>query len=209
MIRIFVIDDHPMVIDGLKYEFRKSRDDIDITASAASIKEVLDKGRSEDFDLFILDLWLPDFHPVENVKTLKENFPGKPILILTSEESPFWKQQMHLAGVNAYIIKNTDKKELKKAIIKVASGETISSTFSFSLDDVSANKEEVMKSFIIKPSEKEIFHLLSSGLSQKDIAEKKHQTVSAIEKVISKVNKQFHSDSTTQTIYLLTLMKEI
>ena len=209
MIRVFVIEDHPIFMNGLKYDFRKSRDNIEITATALSIKDVLIKGKSEDFDLFILDLWLPHSHPVDNVKLLKEKFPDKPILILTSEESPFWKQQMFLAGAKAYIIKNTDKKELKNAIQRVAVGETVLPSFSFLNDSSSVNRDEVMNNFIIKPSEKEIFYLMANGLTQKDIAEKQHKTVSAIEKVVAKVNKQYQSGSTAETIHMFTFLKEI
>src|ERR1039457_6574073 len=115
MIRVFIIDDHPWIIDGLKYKFRSSRDEIEIIGSAAMISEVLDKLKIEDFDLFILDLWLSGTDPINNVIQLQRKFSGKPIVIFTYEKSPFWKKEMFDLKVKAYLNKEIEKKDLKVA----------------------------------------------------------------------------------------------
>ena len=83
MIRLFVIEDHPVIVTGLKNTFRPSRDEIEVAGSASSVDEALLKADAMDFDIFLLDLWIPNAHPQLNVKRIKDNFKGKPIVIFT------------------------------------------------------------------------------------------------------------------------------
>jgi DNA-binding NarL/FixJ family response regulator len=85
MIRLFVIEDHPVIVTGLRNLFRPSRDEIEIVGSASSVDEAVSRAVSDTFDMILLDLWLPDSHPLLNVKKLKDHFHDKPIVIFTSE----------------------------------------------------------------------------------------------------------------------------
>jgi DNA-binding NarL/FixJ family response regulator len=209
MIRVFIIEDHPWIIDGLKYKFRSSRDKIEIIGNASKISEVLDNVKDEDFDLFILDLWLSESDPIDNVKKLQGKFLHKPIVIFTYEKSPFWKQQMFDLGVKAYLNKDIEKRELKAALHQVARGEIVFSDISFLKDEFSGKSHALQPNIILKPSEKEIFLLLSRGVSQKAIANLQHRSQSAIEKVIRKVKVQYNVNSTSELIHILTVRKEI
>ena len=108
MIRLFVIEDHPVIVTGLKNLFRPSRDDIEITGNAYNVDDAILKADADSFDIFLLDLWLPDAHPLMNVKKLKEKFHGKPIVIFTSEDSSSWQRKMFEGGVMAYLLKSTN-----------------------------------------------------------------------------------------------------
>jgi DNA-binding NarL/FixJ family response regulator len=209
MIRLFVIEDHHYIIDGLKYEFRSSRDEIRICGSASNIEEATSDSEAAEADIFILDLWLGDSQPVDNLKKLQVIFPDIPVIIFTGEESPFWKKMMIDAGAKAYIIKNAGKNVLKSAILKVVKGETIRPSVSLEGANMRAATNGLPSAYILKPSEKEIFSLMAQGIPQKQIADLKRQTPSAIEKVIRKVKKQYHFTSTPELIHYLTLIKEI
>lgn len=209
MIRVFIIEDHPWIIHGLKYEFRPSRDEIEIKGSAARISEVTDKVKPGDLDIFILDLWLSGSDPIDNVNELQKNFPDKPIVIFTHEESPFWKQKMFDAGVRGYLMKDVDKKELKTAIQQVARGEIVFPDLSYLKESLMGKSPEAAQKFILKPSEKEIFLLLSKGMNQKEVAEYQHKGRSAIEKLVRKIRKQFNVKSNAEVIHILTMLKEI
>jgi|ERR1035438_3325295 DNA-binding NarL/FixJ family response regulator len=209
MIRVFIIDDHPWIIDGLKYKFRSSRDEIEIIGSAGMISEIPDKLKVEDFDLFILDLWLNVTDPRNNVRQLQRKFSGKPIVILTYEKSPYWKKEMFDLKVKAYLNKEIEKNDLKDAIKKVMLGETVFADLSFFEEEISGKTHVAPDNIILKTTEKEIFLLLSRGMSQKDICGTQHKTRSAIEKVIRKVKKQYNVKSVSEVIHILTNRKEI
>jgi len=108
MIRLFIIEDHPVIVSGLTSLFRKEEEGISISQSAINVAEALTHANPETFDLFLLDLWIPDSNPVDNVKQLRRHFPDKPIVIYTSEETAVWHRKMLHTGVKAYIIKTAD-----------------------------------------------------------------------------------------------------
>jgi len=59
MIRLFVIEDHSLIVDGLRNRFRLSRDGIEISGSASSVTETIELAAQIEFDIIFLDLWLP------------------------------------------------------------------------------------------------------------------------------------------------------
>ena len=63
MIRLFVIEDHPVIVTGLRNLFRPSRDEIEIVGSASNVDDAVIEADPDVFDIFLLDLWLPDSHP--------------------------------------------------------------------------------------------------------------------------------------------------
>jgi len=94
MIRLFTIEDHPVIITGLKNLFRPSRDEIEVIGSSPSVDDAIQKADPLAFDIFMLDLWIPSSHPLQNVKKLREHFPAKPIVMFTSEDSSVWQKKM-------------------------------------------------------------------------------------------------------------------
>ena len=81
MIKLFIIEDHPVIVSGLRNMFRPSRDEIEITVTATSLNEALMRSPLADFNIILLDLWLPDGDPEDNFKTLVNKFSGKPVVV--------------------------------------------------------------------------------------------------------------------------------
>ena len=191
MIRLFSIEDHWVVIDGLKTKFRSDRDEIRITCSADNIDKALTIDQNS-FDIILLDLLIPGTDPVENVLKLKNSFPGKPIVILTSEESSVWEEQMCEAGVQAYLTKHDTRKKIKTVLKQVSSGEDLCkqkmSELSKKKSGLKSNKNEPF----LKPREKEILSLLLQDMNLQQIAEKMLITESAIAKIMAKLRKRFN-----------------
>jgi DNA-binding NarL/FixJ family response regulator len=199
MIRLFSIEDHWVVIDGLKLKFRSDRDEMMITCKTDKIDKAL-KVDQNLFDIILLDLYLPETDPEENVSKLKTRFPEKPIVIYTSEESSIWKDQMCLAGVQAYLTKYDKRQIIKKVIQQVASGEDLCRQRRIELNQNSAKLKYKKDEPFLKPDEKKIISLLLQDLSLKEIAAKKIitgssvkiVTESAISKMMAMLRKRFH-----------------
>jgi len=145
MIRLFTIEDHPVIITGLRNTFRPSRDQIEIIGSANSVDEAVTKADPDTFDIFLLDLWIPGYHPLQNVKKLKENFPGKPVVMFTSEDSTVWQRKMFEAGAMAYLLKNAEKIEIKATLEKVSHGMTVFSGM------IEPEREQIFRSGFADP----------------------------------------------------------
>jgi DNA-binding NarL/FixJ family response regulator len=203
MIRLFVIEDHPVIVTGLKNLFRPSRDDIEITGSASSIDHALSKADPAAFDIFLLDLWLPDAHPLMNVKKLKEKFIGKPIVIFTSEDSSSWQRKMFEAGVMAYLLKSTGKYEIKSTLEKVIRGQIVFSGL------VEPDYEKKLASVLsgqkyhLTANQQELIILLSSGLTQQQIADAKKTSVSTVEKTLKHVRERCDAKNNAELVKIL------
>ena len=134
MIRLLVIEDHPVAVTGLRNMFRPLRDGIEISIFENSIDKVITNVKAENFDLIVLDLYLFSTDPLDNLNRLRTHFPGKPIVIFTSEESEDWQRKMFNAGVKAYIFKSASRKEIMGVILKVYEGKIVFSDFILQLD---------------------------------------------------------------------------
>jgi two-component system vancomycin resistance associated response regulator VraR len=203
MIRLFVIEDHPVIITGIKNLFRPSRDDIEIVDSANSVDEGLMKADPATFDIFFLDLWLPNAQPQVNVKRLKEKFHGKPIIIFTSDESSTWQRKMFEAGVKAYLNKSASKFEIKSTLEKVMKGQIV---FSGTLEADSEKKLAFVlagESLSLTQNQQEQVILLSKGWSQQQIADEKKISVSTVEKTLKLVRDKCEAKNNTELIRIL------
>jgi DNA-binding NarL/FixJ family response regulator len=203
MIRNFTIEDHPVIVTGLRNLFRPSRDEIEIIGSAPCVDDAVGKADPTTFDVFLLDLWLPNSHPLINVKKLKEHFIGKPIVIFTSEESSSWQRKMFEAGVMAYLLKSTSKFEIKSTLEKVIKGQIVFSGM------VEPNYEKKLaavlsgQKFFLTSNQQELVILLSSGLTQQQIADAKKTSVSTVEKTLKHVREKFDAKNNAELVKIL------
>ncbi len=203
MIRLFVIEDHPVIVTGLKNLFRPSRDGIEITDSACSADDAVARGDAGKFDIFLLDLWLPEAHPLMNIKKLKEHFPGKPIVIFTSEDSASWQRKMFESGVMAYLLKSTNKAEIKSTLEKVIRGQIV---FSGLVEPDYEKKLAAVLSgqkYHLTPNQQELVILLSSGLTQQQIADAKKTSVSTVEKTLKHIRERCDAKNNAELVKIL------
>jgi len=108
MIRLLVIDDHPVTISGIQDLLK---DSVLITCCANTIKDSLNFDINL-FDIILLDLFIDGTNPTTNIEILKSVYVNKPIVIFTSETSSMWKEKMYKYGVQAYINKSSSKNQI-------------------------------------------------------------------------------------------------
>ena len=208
MIRLFVIEDHHVIVSGLRNIFRPSRDQIEIVITASSIKEALQHKPSEVFDLILLDLWLQEGDPEENFYQVRQHFPGKPIVIYTHEQLFLWQRKMYRAGVNGYLIKTADKAAIKSTFEKVLLGETV---YSDAMKQYNAKKNifESGNSLLgLSPDQERIVQLLADGYALKQIADKQCRSTSTIEKTLKEIRKKFDANTNVALLKILMLNKK-
>ncbi|MCX6303847.1 MAG: response regulator transcription factor [Bacteroidetes bacterium] len=204
MIRLFVIEDHLMVIlSSFRFLFRPQRDGIMISGSAETLDDVISKDNPLDFDIFILDLHFPNHQPIDNVRNLKKHFPEKPIIIYTGEKSAIWKSKMFHEGVSAYITKDSTREELKLAIQKVAQGER----FNVFTKELSKKNNKLDDSTIDNPKftalQRNILSYLANGSTHKEISDKIGVSRSMIEKILKSMRESFKVKNNLELIKLL------
>jgi two-component system invasion response regulator UvrY len=121
MIQILVADDHPVVRRGIR-QIVTAAGDMRVADEAASGRELLDRARTVDHDLVLLDLSMPEMIGLDLLKQLKRERPKIPIVILTvSSENQFAIRALK-AGAAGYLTKDSAPTELVGALRKVVTG---------------------------------------------------------------------------------------
>ena len=121
MIKVIVVDDHPVVRRGLK-QIIEDEPDMEVAWEAKNAGECFSLVRKTDCTLVLLDITLPDRSGFDVLKQLKYEHPNIPILILSVHPEDQYGLRFIKAGASGYLMKEGAPEELVKAIRKVNAG---------------------------------------------------------------------------------------
>jgi DNA-binding NarL/FixJ family response regulator len=170
MIRVFIVDDHPVVIEGI-HSLLQNEKGIEWAGHAMNAASCLGFFVNNTADVILMDISMPGMDGVELCAVMKETYPGIFILGLSTFNQGLYIKKMMENGASGYILKNSTKEELLKAIHTVTGGGIF-----FSGEAGEALKEH-QKSLTnqlpeLSPREKEILGLIAEGYTNPQIAEK-------------------------------------
>jgi DNA-binding NarL/FixJ family response regulator len=121
MIRIVVADDHTIVREGLK-QLLSATSDLSVVGEAQNGHEVLERVRTLDFDVLLLDMSMPGKSGIELIKQVRVEKPKLRVLVLSMHEEEQYAVRAIKAGASGYLTKESATAQLVSAIRKVASG---------------------------------------------------------------------------------------
>ena len=166
MIRVIVVDDHPVVRHGLA-TILKLQPDIEVVAEAADGSEAVQRIREQQPDVVLLDLRLPIFSGVEVMKQIRTS--GLPVrfLVLTTYDTDAYLGPALAAGANGYLLKDALPDELLRAVRALAHGGSAlePSVAARVLERVTDSGGETLSA-----REMEVLRMLVAGSSNKAIA---------------------------------------
>jgi DNA-binding NarL/FixJ family response regulator len=119
---IMIIDDHPIIHDGLK-TLLASEEDLVIGMNAASASEAVDMLEHEMPDIVTIDLSLGDSDGTYLIQRLRKLYPKLKLLVYTMSEENLFAERTASAGANGYVMKTSSPTELKTAIRTVLAGD--------------------------------------------------------------------------------------
>ncbi len=168
-IKLLIIDDHPIVTEGLKL-ILQNQPGIVIANHAFSGTEAMSLLKEESFDVVLLDISLPDMSGIDLSKYIKKEHQHTKVLVLSTFNERSMIMQMIQSGAMGYLFKNTQSGELIKAIKMVNDGlfylgEEVQKTMS----EYSGDDEEIP---VLTRREKEVLLYIAEGLITSVIAEK-------------------------------------
>jgi DNA-binding NarL/FixJ family response regulator len=123
VIRILLVDDHPVVREGLA-AILASEHDLEVAAQAATGEQALREAERIDFDVAVIDVRLPGMNGVETCAELIAAHPTVKVIILTSFPHEGTLYDALTAGAKAFLVKTTDRLALRQAVRSVMRGET-------------------------------------------------------------------------------------
>lgn len=172
MIKILIIDDHPLVIDGIK-TMLKDEEYLHIAAAAKTAHDALAFLETGiDIDIILLDINLPDMDGMKLCEMIRDKNKTVKILGLTYVNEAGIISRLIKKGANGYLLKNMEREELIQAVNQVMSGTIYLSKAANEkiLQQLQACELPGNKIPALTRREKEILQLLSEGLTSGEIA---------------------------------------
>lgn len=121
MIRILLVDDHPVVRRGIRQILVDGMDRVTV-GEAADAREALACMRTEAWDVVVLDLTLPGVSGLDLLKTIRREFPALPVLVLSMHPAAQFARRVTSAGASGYLNKDSAPTELIAAVQQVRTG---------------------------------------------------------------------------------------
>ena len=181
-IKILLVDDHQIIIDGLK-SVMKNTNDISVVGEANNGREAIRLLSILNIDVILMDIDMPVMNGIEALKEIKRNLRDVKVIILSMHQESAMIKNLISIGADGYLLKNTNQDELVEAIRKVAGGKhCFSSGVTMSLlNETKNNSKSVdLQSEALTEREIEILKLIAEGFSNKEIGSKlfiSHRTV--------------------------------
>ena len=193
MITILIIDDHPLVGDGIAMMLREV-ETLTITEVCKTGKDAMESLSKSTPDIILLDISLPDIDGLELCSLNRKKNKHSKIIGLTSTNEAGIITQLLAKGGNGYMLKNMERSELLMAIDEVLNGKIFLSKAANQkiLEQFNSVNDAVKNTPLLTRREKEVLKLLYEGLTGPQIAEKlflSHYTIESHRKnLMQKLN---------------------
>lgn len=168
-IKIYLVDDHQMLIDGLK-ALLSGESHISIVGESNIPKQAVNEIAEYNPDIVLTDINMPEMDGIELTKAVKKQNPLIKVIALSMFGERETISDMINAGVNGYILKNTGKQELLSAINKVANGGSFFSD-EVNLEMMKVSNVNHSKEITLSSREIEVIELIAKEFSNAKIAE--------------------------------------
>ncbi|NRQ33730.1 response regulator transcription factor [Nonomuraea sp. NN258] len=165
-IRLIIVDDHPIVRDGLRGIFAGD-DEIEVVGEAADGPEALAVALRTSPDVVLLDLRMPKMNGSEVIRRLREQTPGIRVLVLTTFDDDTDVLPAIEQGATGYLLKDTPRTELRRAVLAAARGETVLSP---AVAGILVQRARTPEQRTVSPRELEILALIARGATNREIA---------------------------------------
>jgi two-component system response regulator EvgA len=199
MVNVFIIDDHPAIIEGVAFLFSAPEDRVRLVGSSITMTDALKGLTSLNVQVILLDLFIGRDSPESNLRILRAVFPDIPVVIYSAEDSTWWKKTMFGLGVNAFLNKCTNNETIITTILQVSKGTILLPPEVKGLLAPDSSR----KTNVFSWEELELGKGLAFGMTLKELSEKFHKSDSSIEKTIRSLRIKTQAHSNPELIRIL------
>ena len=184
MISVLLVDDHPVVVEGIRRVLETS-EDISVAGVANDASSALEQARALKPDVILLDLRMPGASGVQATRRLREQDVRSAVIILTSYGDQAYVRQALEAGADGYLLKSTPPDQLISAIRSAVRGRRQLSRelLDAVLEDFRGRaREQPRRDADLSDEDREILKLAAQGLTNREIGRELGRSEIAIKK---------------------------
>lgn len=196
--RVFVVDDHPIVREGLAQLIDRETE-LHVCCSAENATDALQTVTKCNPHIAIVDLNLESSSGITLIENLSHSFPDLPVLVLSMYDESIYAERCLKLGAKGYIMKQEPSKKMIEAIRKILQGEVYLS------DNM---REKILNRFVgniaqptgspvevLSTRELEVFQLLGKGMKKQDIADMLHISPKTVDTYIEHIKRKMNFSS--------------
>ena len=192
-IRVFTVDDHPLLHEGLATVIR-NEPDMTLAAQASSGREAIQLYRDFTPDVTLMDLRLPDMSGIDAMIAIRSEFPEARVIILTTFAGDVEIQRALQAGARAYTLKSMPPRELMEVIRQVHSGKRKIPA------EIAAHLAEHYSDEALTQREVEVLQQVAGGNRNRDIADKLFITEETVKVHVKHIMEKLGAADRTQAV---------
>jgi len=201
MIRLLLVDDQDVVRIGIS-AILSTEEDIEVVATAADGAEALYLVERHLPDLVLMDLKMPVMNGIQATRLIRERFPSVKVLVLTTYDADEWVFDAIRAGAAGYLLKDSSREDLLKAIQLTMQGQTAvdpavaGKLFTHVVHNITPVESRLMEN--LSEREREILKLIAQGLNNRAIAEKLYLSEGTVRNYVSAILAKLEVSDRTQ-----------
>jgi DNA-binding NarL/FixJ family response regulator len=189
--RVLIVDDHPMVREGVRSMLEPAG--VQIAGEAGTGEDALRMAAALEPDVVLLDLELPDLDGLAVLRRLKAFERPMAVLVVTMHDDPALVRRAVEGGAAGYVLKGVGRGELLSALEAVRHG---GSVFDPSL--LRATLSEPKADEALTSVEQEMLRLVAQGLTNREIGKRLHWSVGTVKKYLQRTLEKLGASDRTQ-----------
>jgi two-component system nitrate/nitrite response regulator NarL len=193
MIKIMLVDDHPLFREGIASRLNM-HEDIDIIAEAENGKQLLEKLEHTRPDIVMMDISMPEINGMDALEIVKEKFPEIRVIMLSMHDDKEYIVSVIRSGAEGYLLKDISGEEMIAAIHKVYEG---GKYFSGEVAHILVQENTTDAGDILTTREQLVLRLISHGNNNKSIAAQLDISVRTVETHNRNIKQKLLIDTTS------------